>query len=319
MTGHFNHQQAQIARQTRNFPGDEGLAPQSLTRENRLMEDNQPSRTAQGAALHRAAHQLVDKPPIFADPLALKIIGPEAEAELRSPTDPHTEVPRAGLRAFIAARSRFSEDTLAEAVAEGVRQYVLLGAGLDTFAYRAAKTFPNLNVFEVDHPATQAWKHRRLAAAGIAVPDALTYAPVNFETETLSEGLLRAGFDATKPAVFAWLGVVPYLSHEAIMATLRFIAGLPRGTTVVFDYGEPASERDAPSAAAHKAMAERVAASGEPFRSFFKPEDLIRDVKAAGFSRAEDFDATMLNPRYFADRNDGLKLRGAGHLMCARV
>jgi methyltransferase (TIGR00027 family) len=319
MTAHFNHQPAQIARQTRNFPGDEGLARQSLTRENRLMEDNQPSRTAQGAALHRAAHQLLDNPPVFADPLALKIIGPEAEAELRGGTNPHTEVPRTGLRAFIAARSRFSEDTLAEAVAEGVRQYVLLGAGLDTFAYRAAKTFPGLSVFEVDHPATQGWKRQRLADAGIAVPDVLTYAPVNFETETLSDGLSRAGFDAKAPAVFAWLGVVPYLTRDAIMATLRFIAGLPHGTAVIFDYGEPASERAASAAAAHKAMAERVAASGEPFRSFFKPEDLIRDVKAAGFSQAEDFNAATLNPRYFSDRSDGLKLRGAGHLMRARV
>lgn len=317
MTDHFNHQQAQIARQTRNFPGDEGLAPQSLTRENPQMEDNRPSQTAQGAALHRAAHQLFDRPPVFADPLALKIIGSEAEAELRG--NPSTEFPRAGLRAFIAARSRFSEDTLAEAVAEGVRQYVLLGAGLDTFAYRAAKAFPGLSVFEVDHPATQSWKRQRLADARIAVPDFLTYAPVNFETETLSDGLSRAGFDANAPAVFAWLGVVPYLTHDAIVATLRFIAGLPGGTTVIFDYGEPASERDASAAAAHKAMAERVAARGEPFRSFFKPEDLMRDVKAAGFSRAEDFDAAILNPRYFANRGDGLKLRGAGHLMRARV
>jgi methyltransferase (TIGR00027 family) len=283
------------------------------------MEDNRPSRTAQGAALHRAAHQLLDKPPVFADPLALKIIGAVAEAEFRGGSDPHTEVPRAGLRAFIAARSRFSEDTLAEAVAEGVRQYVLLGAGLDTFAYRAAKTFADLCVFEVDHPATQGWKRQRLADAGIAAPDALTYAPVNFETETLSDGLSRAGFDRTAPAVFAWLGVVPYLTREAIMATLRFIADLPRGTRVVFDYAEPASARDGASRAAHEAMAARVAASGEPFRSFFMADALKRDVAGLGFSSVEDFDAAVLNPRYFADRNDGLKLRGAGHLMRARV
>lgn len=283
------------------------------------MEDNRPSRTAQGAALHRAAHQLLDNPPVFADPLALKIIGPDAEAELRGGTNPHTEVPRTGLRAFIAVRSRFSEDTLAEAVAEGVRQYVLLGAGLDTFAYRAAKVFPGLNVFEVDHPATQGWKRQRLAEAGITVPDVLTYAPVNFETETLSDGLVRAGFDLKAPAIFAWLGVVPYLTRDAITTTLGFVAGLPRGTTVIFDYGEPASERDPAAAAAHKAMAERVAASGEPFRSFFKPDDLKRDVAALGFSHVEDFDASTLNSRYFSGRTDDLRLRGSGHLMRARV
>ena len=282
------------------------------------MEDHQPSRTAQGAALHRAAHQLLDTPPVFTDPFALKIIGREAESELRAALI-RIRTERAGLRAFIAARSRFSEDTLAEAVAEGVRQYVLLGAGLDTFAYRAAKAFPGLSVFEVDHPATQGWKRERLAEAGITVPDVLTYAPVNFETETMAAGLARAGFDAKAPAVFAWLGVVPYLTREAIMATLGFIADLPRGTTVTFDYGEPPSERDVAATAAHREMAERVAASGEPFRSFFKAEDLKRDMAALGFSIVEDFDAATLNTRYFSGREDDLRLRGGGHLMRARI
>ncbi|MGN6147342.1 MAG: class I SAM-dependent methyltransferase [Rhizomicrobium sp.] len=284
------------------------------------MEENQPSRTAQGAAMLRAAHQLLDNPPVFADPLALRIIGSEAETELRNHKDAlQADRPRTGLRAFIAARSRFSEDKLAEAVERGVRQYVLLGAGLDTFAYRAAKAFPGLSVFEVDHPATQGWKRQRLAETGIAVPDVLTYAPVNFETETLAHGLARAGFDVGKPAVFAWLGVVPYLTHDAIMATLRFIAGLSKGTTVIFDYGEPASTRHDASRVAHEEMAARVAASGEPFRSFFVPEDIMRDVKTAGFSQVEDFDAHTLNAHYFRDRMDGLQLRGAGHLLRARV
>lgn len=268
--------------------------------------------------MHRAAHQLLDNPPVFADPLALRIIGPEAESELRAALI-RIRTERAGLRAFIAARSRFSEDTLAEAVTQGIRQYVLLGAGLDTFAYRAAKAFPGLSVFEVDHPATQGWKRERLAQAGITVPDVLTYAPVNFETETLSSGLARGGFDATRPAVFAWLGVVPYLTRDAIMATLGFIASLPRGTTVIFDYGELPSERDTAAAAAHREMAERVAASGEPFRSFFRAEDLKRDVAAQGFSMVEDFDSATLNARYFSGRGDALRLRGGGHLMRARV
>lgn len=283
------------------------------------MEENRPSRTAQGAAMHRAAHQLLDNPPVFADSLALKIIGNDAETDLRNRrNDLYPEGRGTGLRALIAVRSRLSEDTLAEAVGHGVRQYVLLGAGLDTFAYRAARAFPGLRVFEVDHPATQGWKRERLAEAGIAAPDELTYAPVNFETETLAHGLQRAGFDAAKPAVFAWLGVVPYLTREAIMATLRFIAGLPRGTAVVFDYGVPPSQRDPVAAAAHKAMAERVAASGEPFRSFFVPEELARDVKGAGFTNVEDFDPEKLNARYFAGRTDGFRVRG-GHLMRAKV
>jgi methyltransferase (TIGR00027 family) len=283
------------------------------------MQDHQPSRTALGAASLRALHQILDKPAIFADPLALKIVGREAETELRKLDDPQAEQTRPGLRAFIAVRSRLAEDTLAEGVAGGVGQYVLLGAGLDTFAYRAAGTYPGLAVFEVDHPATQGWKRDRLSCEGIDVPNGLTFAPVNFETETLAHGLARAGFDAGKPAVFAWLGVVPYLTQDAIDATLTFVASLPRGTTVIFDYGEPASKRSAAATAAHQAMADRVAESGEPFRSFFMPEDLKRHVASFGFSVIEDFDAETLNPRYFAKRQDGLRLRGSGHLLRARV
>jgi methyltransferase (TIGR00027 family) len=284
------------------------------------MRDNSPSQTAQGAAMHRAAHQLLDRPPIFEDPYALRIIGRDAEAELRGRDSRHADPRGRGLRAFIAARSRFSEDALAKAVERGVPQYVLLGAGLDTFAYRAAQTYPRLAVFEVDHPATQGWKRERLSDAGIAVPASLTFAPVNFESETLGEGLARAGFDSGKPALFAWLGVVPYLTREAIMATLRFIAALPKDSEVIFDYGEPPQARDNPlQKAALAAMMERVAAAGEPFRSFFVPDELVRDVRALGFSQAEDFDAEKLNAHYFAGRTDDLKLLGRGHLLLARV
>jgi methyltransferase (TIGR00027 family) len=284
------------------------------------MEDNSPSRTALGAAMHRAAHQLLDHPTVFVDPYALRIIGPDAEAELRGGDSKHADTRGQGLRAFIAARSRFSEDMLAEAVKNGLPQYVLLGAGLDTFAYRAVQTYPGLAVFEVDHPATQGWKRERLAAAGIAVPPSLTFAPVNFESETLADGLARAGFDAGKPALFAWLGVVPYLTRDAVMATLRFIAGLTRGSAVIFDYGErPQAQDGTRQKAAATALMERVAAAGEPFRSFFTRDDLVRDVRALGFSHVEDFNADMLNARYFADRTDDLKLLGRGHLLLARV
>lgn len=303
------------------------------------MEQNQPSRTAQGAAMHRAAHQLVDHPPVFVDPLALTIIGQEAETELREGREVRATAPSSGLRAFIAARSRFTEDCLAEAMARGVGQYVLLGAGLDTFAYRATRK--SLRVFEVDHPATQAWKRARLSEVRIATPDWVTYAPVDFERETIKDGLARAGFDLSRPAMFAWLGVTPYLTREAVMATLAFVATLPKGTEIVFDY--PAAPNDkmreavmamlssetAPDSAAaargetpregFEALATRVAAAGEPFLSLFVSEELLRDIKAAGFSFAEDLDSDALNARYFAGRKDGLSLRGWGHLMHARV
>ena len=280
------------------------------------MEQNQPSRTAQGAAMHRAAHQLLDRPPVFDDPLALTIIGEEAATELREGRDPRVTQSQ-GLRAFIATRSRFTEDCLAEAMTRGVRQYVLLGAGLDTFAYRATRA--GLRVFEVDHPATQGWKRARLSEVHIATPDWVTYAPVDFEHETIREGLARVGFDFAAPAVFAWLGVVPYLTREAVTGTLAFVASLARGSEIVFDYAQPPGKESPEQRALFEAMAERVAASGEPFRSFFEPEELLREVEALGFSRVEDLSASVLNARYFQGRADGLALRGRGHLLHARV
>src|SRR5271169_5540690 len=157
------------------------------------MQDGKFSRTAQRVAIRRAAHQLLDRPRVLDDPLALRIIGSEAAEELRSNPKEHHAFSRA-FRAFMAARSRYAEDELARAVAHGVRQYVVLGAGLDTFAYR--NPHPGLRVFEVDHPATQAWKREQLLAAGIAIPFSLTFVPIDFERQTLADGLVQCGFNA---------------------------------------------------------------------------------------------------------------------------
>lgn len=189
------------------------------------MQLGQPSRTARAAAAHRAAHQILERGSIFADPLALPILGEDAEALVR---EAEGDPSRRRLRLFIAVRTRFAEDALASAVERGVRQVVVLGAGLDTFAYR--NPFGDrLRIFEVDHPATQAWKRQRLADAAIPLPDSLTYAPVDFDRDTLSGGLLAAGFDRTQQTFFTWLGVVPYLAEEAVWATLAFITSLPNG------------------------------------------------------------------------------------------
>jgi methyltransferase (TIGR00027 family) len=199
-----------------------------------------------------------------------------------------------------------------------VKQYVVLGAGLDTFAYRSERR--ELRIFEVDHPATQGWKRERLASAGIGIPETLTYAPVDFERETLHDGLKRAGLDFDKPAFFAWLGVVPYLSREAIDATLGFVAHhMKQGSEILFDYAEPMEGRDAMQSTALAELARRVAEIGEPLRSFFKPDELRRDLRALGFSAVEDADAAALNAKYFRKRNDGLALGGAAHIMRARV
>ncbi len=213
-------------------------------------------------------------------------------------------------RAFMAVRSRYAEDRLAESVADGVNQYVVLGAGLDTFAYR--NPFPQLRVFEVDFPATQEWKRGLLSEAAIAEPSSLTFVPLDFEHKTLAAGLAEVGFDAGKPAFFGWLGVVPYLTLEAFRATLETIATLPPGTAVSFDYGLSPHSFSPLRRIAFNALAARVAKAGEPFHLFFTPDDLDAEFRRAGFRRFEQLDSAQLNARYFAGRSDGLHLPSPG-------
>ena len=282
------------------------------------MKEGQGSRTADRVAERRAAHQVRDRPLVLDDPIALRVIRPEVAHELRT-NPPVREATKLGpyLRAFFVMRSRFAEDALAAAVADGVRQYVVLGAGFDTFAYR--NPFPELRVFEVDHPATQAIKRQRLAHSGIDIPSSLTLVPIDFTTTKLDDALRGAGFDETKPAFFSWLGVVPYLERPAIDATFRFIASLPKKTALVFDYAVPPESLSWTSRLIVNEMAKRVAALGEPWKTYFDPAPLLADLRRAGFSSAEDFGAEALNRRYFAGRTDKLKLGGAGHMAMARV
>ncbi|MGA2793345.1 MAG: SAM-dependent methyltransferase [Roseiarcus sp.] len=277
------------------------------------MQPGQASRTALGAAGHRAAHQVLERGFIFSDPLALRIMGPEAEAAI---DDARRQPLKRGLRLFIAARARFAEDALAGAVARGAAQLVVLGAGLDTYAYR-----PNLpdrlRVFEVDHPATQAWKRERLAEASIPAPPALTFAPVDFERQTLADGLAAAGFDPARRSFFTWLGVVPYLTEQAILATLGFIAALPGGAEVVFDYSNPPESIDAPQRRGfHEAMAARVAAAGEAFRSYFDTEALAARLRALGFAEIEDLGLADIAARYFPHPARSFS-GGGGHILRA--
>jgi len=281
------------------------------------MQEGKFSRTAQRVAIRRAAHQLLDQPRVLDDPLALRIIGLEAAEELRSNPREHHAFSRA-FRAFMAARSRYAEDELARAVAHGVRQYVVLGAGLDTLAYR--NPHPGLRVFEVDYPATQAWKRGQLQAAGIAIPAALTFVPIDFERQTLAEGLGQSGFDLSATAFFSWLGVTPYLTREACMITLSFIAKMPAGSGVVFDFAVDPTLLNAGQREALEALSKRVARYGEPLQLFFDPAKLQDELKEMGFHRTEFLQGKELNARYFKDREDGLLVRGGlGHLMGAWV
>jgi methyltransferase (TIGR00027 family) len=278
------------------------------------MEHTTPSRTAQRVAIRRAAHQLLDDPKVFEDPLAIAIAGGESEP----PADAQKPYSRA-LRAFIAVRSRYAEDRLARAVERGVRQYVLLGAGLDTFAYRNPWRSAGLDVIEVDHPATQEWKRARLNEAGIKIPEEMTFAAVNFETHALDARLQEVGFRRTSTAFFSWLGVTPYLSRPAFDATVEFVASLPSGSGVVFDYARERSLLSPLQQLALDALAERVARAGEPFQLFFDPAVLRRDLERLGFRNIEDLDGDEINARYFAGRADGLAVSGGGHLLYARV
>ena len=250
---------------------------------------------------------------MFADPLAVPILGAYAD---RASRDAKNDPTRRLLRLFIAVRSRFAEDALAVAVTAGVRQLVVLGAGLDTYAYRT--TFRDgLHIFEVDHPAPQEWKRERLADASIPVPRTLTFAPVDFERETLADGLAAAGFDPVQQTFFTWLGVVPYLTEQAVYATLGFIAKVPGGAHVVFDYGNPpGTGPDTEHAATHMALAARVASHGEAFKSHFESAELTATLAALGFDRIEDLGPTAIRDLYFAGLGGPMPERGA-HIVYA--
>ncbi|WP_413104710.1 class I SAM-dependent methyltransferase [Streptomyces sp. Inha503] len=259
------------------------------------MQIGRPSITARGAAAFRAAHQELESGRVFHDPLALRILAADADDPVLEAAF-HPE--REDVRLSVAARARFAEDAVAAAVARGVRQAVALGAGLDTFGCRNPYEAEGLRVFEVDHPATQEWKRDRLAAAGIPVPPSLTFAPVDFERQSLADGLTAAGFDPARPAFFFWLGVVPYLTYTAVLDTLGFIAALPGGSGVVFDYGEPPGALPPEQRAVHEARAAWAAEAGEPFLSFFTPDELADALRRLGLSAREDIRYRDLTARY---------------------
>lgn len=218
----------------------------------------------------------------------------------------------------MVARSRYAEDKLTAAAANGVQQYVVLGAGLDTFAYR--NPFQQVRVFEVDHPATQAWKRERLEAAGIAIPAEFAFVAIDFEKQMLDAALDVAGFRTSEPAFFSWLGVTPYLTREAFEATVRFIAAMPAGSGVAFDFAVERSSLGMMERLALDELSRRVASAGEPFRLFFNPEALAEELKRMGFSQVERLDAGGINARYFANRSDKLRVRGGlGQLLSAFI
>jgi methyltransferase (TIGR00027 family) len=263
-----------------------------------IMQTAEPSRTAWAAAHHRAAHQLLEHGFIFPDPLAIPILGEAPETIVRH-AEEHPSARR--MRLFIAVRSRFAEDALAAAVERSTTQLVVLGAGLDTYAYRGPMR-NRLRIFEVDHPATQAWKRHLLAGAGIVPPENLVFAPIDFERHTLAEDLAAAGFDPAQRTFFTWLGAVPYLTEPAVWSTLTFIARLPGAAQVVFDYGNPPGSLSPEMRTRHERGAQRVAAMGEPWITSFDSEQLHDRLLALGFAQVEDLGPPQIVARYFPHR-----------------
>lgn len=272
-----------------------------------MLEAARPSRTALGVAIRRALHQLYDSPPlVLNDPIAVSILGdiyrPALEKAAASIHDRYS----LALRAWIVAHSRYAEDKLAQAVDGGIQQYVLLGAGLDTFAHR--NPYPSLSVFEVDHPATQQWKRDLLASSKLTEPVSLRYVPVDFERQSLARQLQSSGLALGAPTVFAWLGVVPYLTHTAFRATLDFIAKFPAGSGVILDYGLPRDGLSPQELAARDHLVARVQEIGEPFQLFFTEAEMAAELTA--FQVLEDVSSAELDARYFGRRTDRLRLAG---------
>lgn len=287
----------------------------------RRMKPSGPSATANRVAMRRAVHQILDDDPkILNDPLALRILTPESRANLTKEQSFILAFAARYMRAMMVARARFAEDELAAAVARGATQYVILGAGLDTFAYRNPYPTTALHVFEVDHPATQEWKRKRLAAGEIPIPPSLTFAPVDFERQSIAEGLHVAGFDAGKITFFSWLGVVMYLTREAATSTLAFITSTAAGGGVVFDYALPRALLSFFEKIAFDRLARRVKTAGEPFQLYFDPAELAADLRRLGFTHIEDLDKNAINARYFANRKDKLRVGGGlGRLISGRL
>jgi methyltransferase (TIGR00027 family) len=258
------------------------------------MKPAEPSRTALMIARQRAAHQLLDHGSILNDPFAMKILGEEEKDVLQFAT----KHPVASIgRLITAARSRIAEDALSRAVEKGVRQIVILGAGLDTFALRNPHSAQPITIYEVDHPATQAWKLERLADARIAIPPWLFLVPVDFERDDVAEKLVVAGFQQNSPAFFTWLGVVPYLTEDAIGRTLDYISSI-ENSEVVFDYLEPAEAFSEELRQIEKARAEQLEKIGERSDTRFEPAAIAAILRSRGFSAVEDIDFHEIASRF---------------------
>jgi methyltransferase (TIGR00027 family) len=252
-----------------------------------VINDDEPSQTALTAAAARAAHLIVDNEPlIFADTLAADLLGDRAEEFIAYHRVHGTHIVLSTARAQVICRSRYTEDRLARAVRRGVTQYVILGAGLDSFAYRAGPAC-RVRVFEVDHPATQQWKRTQLSNAQIPEPGGVAFVATDFEAGALSRRLIESGFDSSAPALVSWLGVTMYLTRDAISATVADLSSFAAGTELITDYMLPAHLRDAAGRTYAELVAPAAAEHGEPWLSMLAPDEMSALLAEYGFEAAE--------------------------------
>jgi methyltransferase (TIGR00027 family) len=277
-----------------------------------------PESSAVRVALWRAIHVQVDPPPhVLTDEVGLQLVAPDEGWRARPDMDPQAT---SGFRASIVARARFIEDLVAEQAGNGVTQYVVLGAGLDTFAQRRPQIASHLRVFEVDQPGPQAWKRRRLIELGHGIPDWLRLVPVDFEaSESWTEQLAAAGFDPGRPAVVVSTGVTMYLTKDATMATLRQVAGFAPGSTLAMAFLLPTDLLDDADRPGLQASEEGARSAGTPFISFYTPQEMLSLAREAGLTDVRHVSGASLAERYFAGRTDGLRPSTGEDLVLATV
>jgi methyltransferase (TIGR00027 family) len=282
------------------------------------MKQAQRSRTMELPAIMRALHQtLDDDPKILTDPISARLLGSEEDRNWFASVLEQSGGKR--LRAAFALRARYAEDALAEGVQRGVKQYAVLGAGLDTFAYRQPEWGGSLKIYEVDHPITQQVKQDRLKAAGIAVPSNLRFVPIDFERASLGEALRRSDFDFGALTLCSWMGVTQYLTREALEATFRFVLGLTAASEIVFSIIVSEGAVTGEEGAALANAAQRAGEIGEPWLSRLDPDDLEAKLRAMGFSRVIQLTPEEAHRRYFENRRDGLRERRGERLIRAIV
>jgi methyltransferase (TIGR00027 family) len=284
------------------------------------MRSDRGSDTAVFAAVLRAAHQVLDsKPLILNDPIAIGLVSGAGSAEIRQRADEFQTTLAKLVRSAVVFRSRFAEDELSTAAVEGVAQYVVLGAGYDTFAYRQPPWAGSLRVIEVDHPGTQEAKQARLASNSVSLPTNLTFCPVDFERRSLEEGLQRVGFHPARPTFFSWLGVTQYLTWASMEKTLRFVARLPPLSRISFSFVLPDAAVPSSESEALEIAASRAESRGEPWLTRFESEPLSRYLGELGFSSVFHLTPDMAHSRYFEGRSDALPTPVYEQMVTAQV